>query len=206
MTALAQPSAGWFQDRKAVSLGVAFITLASLPGTGGTSDSHFWLKRQARGYSVPQFQGIEAEAGQLASTRTPAENLARVRDILKPAVSDLAAIFGVSRQTIYNWQAGEEPKPEYAARLEDFAKAADVIAAEGIRQQGQLLKRRVAGGQNLLDVMRSGGSAYELVHQLVQIVRREDHQRKAIDARLAGRKRKTIDYAEIGVPHLDEKA
>lgn len=214
MRVLAQPSGGWFQNGimqvaspkgHAAVVGVAaVIALASLAGTGGISDSNFWIKRQSRGYSPGYFQGVDTEAGLVS--RTPAENLFRIREILKPAVSDLARLFGISRQAIYNWQAGEHPKPEYVARLEDLAKAADIIAAEGLLHPGQLWKRNISNGKNLLDIVRAGESASESAQKLVQIARREEQQRRMLDARLAGRTRPSLDYADMGVPNMDEKA
>lgn len=213
MRALAQPSGGWFQNGmmqvaspkgRAAVVGATVIALASLAGTGGISDSNFWINRQSRGYSVGYFQGVDTEAA--SASRTPAENLVRIREILKPAVSDLAGLFGVSRQAIYNWQAGEQPKPEHVARIEDLAKAADIIAAEGLPHPGQLLKRSISNGQNLLDIVRAGGPASETAQKLVQIARREEQQRRMLDARLVGRKRPSLDYADMGVPNMDEKA
>lgn len=212
MRTLAQPATGWFTNDimqvagpkgRATMLGVT-VAIASLAGTGGISDSNFWLKRQSRGYSVEYFQGIDLNTVPVARTST--ENLARVRDILKPTVSNLAALIGVSRQAIYNWQAGEQPKSEHLASLEDLAKAADVIAAEGLRHPSQLLKRNISNGQNLLDIVRAGGSASETAKKLVQIVRREEQQRKALDARFAGRKHPPLDHADMGVPNMNEQA
>ena len=213
MGVLAQPSGGWFQDgvmqvdnskgRTAIIGGVVAIAFASLVGTGGISDSNFWHKRQSRGYSVRDFQGVDTEAVQAA--RTPAESLVRIREILKPAVSDLATLFGVSRQAIYNWQAGEQPKPEHLVKLEGLARAADIIAAEGLPRPSQLLKRKISNGRNLLDIVRAGGTASEAAQSLVRIVRREEQQRKLLGDRLAGRKRPLSDYADMGVPMLDEQ-
>lgn len=213
MGTIAQPSGGWFQNGamlvaspkgRATVVGAAVITLASLAGTGGIADSNFWLKRHSLGYNTGVFQGANDPAA--PASRTPNENLTRIREILKPAVSDLATLFGVSRQTIYNWQAGEQPKPEYIAKLDDLAKAADIIASEGLANPSLLLKRKISQGKNLMDIVREGGSASEASQKLVQLARVEEQQRKALDTRLAGRKRPNINYAEIGVPSLDERA
>lgn len=213
MSALPQPSLGWFQKNGATPadnhkgrgavVGATVIALAALAGTGGISDTNFLVKRQSRGYSVGHFQGVDYAVAEVA--RTPAGNLARVRDILKPAVSDLATLFGVTRQAIYNWQGGEQPKDEHLAKLEDLAKAADIIAAEGLPNTGQLLKRKISNGKNLLDIMHAGGSASETAQKLVQIVRREEQQGKMLADRGAGRKRPIISPADFGVPSFTEQ-
>lgn len=56
---------------------------------------------------------------------------ARIREVLKPAVSDLATTFGVSRQSVYNWLNGEPVADENAAKLQGLAQAASVLAHEG---------------------------------------------------------------------------
>lgn len=210
MSVLAQPSGGWFQNDmmqqvtspKGRATVMAAIAFASLAGTGGVTNSHFWLSRQSRGYSVIYFQGESYEAA--PASRTPTQNLARIRDVLKPAVSELATLFSVTRQTIYNWQGDEEPKPEHAAKLEDLAKATDIIALEGLKHTSQLLKRKISNGQNLLDIVRAGGSASDAAQKLVHIARREEQQRKVLAARLAGRNRPTTSNADLGVPMLQQ--
>lgn len=213
MSALPQPSLGWFQKNGAmqaanqktcaVLVGATVIAFASLAGTGGVSDSNFLAKRKSIGYGVGYFHGLDTEAADAA--RSAAGNLARIRGILKPAVSDLATLFSVTRQTIYNWQGGEQPKDEHLAKLEDLAKAADIIAAEGLANPSQLLKRKISNGKNLLDIIRAGGSASEAAQKLVQTVRREEQQRKMLADRSAGRKRPIISPADFGVPSFTEQ-
>ncbi len=89
--------------------------------------------------------------------RKTAENLARIREILKPTITELAQLFGVSRQAVYDWQAGKPTAAENAAKLDDLAKAADALALSGIEGSSQLLRRKIAGGKSLLDVVREGG-------------------------------------------------
>jgi len=119
---------------------------------------------------------------------TPAEKLQRIRDILSPGVSTLATIFGVSRQTVYNWLSGEQPRPEHLARLKDLTRAADVLAESGIPITGFLLKRPIAQGKHLFEVSQSGGSAEDAARRLVQTVRYETEQRQRFTARFAGRR------------------
>jgi orotate phosphoribosyltransferase len=142
----------------------------------------------------------------LPAMRSPAENLARIHEVLKPAMSDLVNLFGVSRQTIYNWQTGEQPSLDNAARLDDLAKAVDVIVAEGIKTPSQLVKRKLVGGKTLLETVRDGGSASEAAHSLVRIVKREIEQSKALESRLGRRKRAEQFYTDCGSLMLDEDA
>jgi transcriptional regulator with XRE-family HTH domain len=179
------------------------LASALLIGTGGLMTADYFAKRNERGYKFSQVQSSPAHQG--LGLRSPAGNLARVRAVLKPAVSDLAALFRVSRQAVYDWQNGTQPAIENAARLEDLAKAADILLGEGIAASPHLLKRRIAGGETLFDAVREGRSAEEAARRLVQTVRHELDQRNALDSRLAGRRRPPIDYADAGVPTLDKR-
>ncbi len=179
------------------------IAFGLMTGTGGLADANYLVKRQARGYQFTQFDGIPNNSA--SAVRSSADNLARIRDVLKPTVSELANIFGVSRQTIYNWQAGELPSAENASRLEDLARVADMFAAEGVSSSAQILRRTVSGGNSLLDIVRDGGIAHEAARALVQVARRETEQRKTLASRLAGRKKPDLPV-DYGTPMLDERA
>lgn len=125
-----------------------------------------------------------------APIRTPSENLVRIREVLKPAISDLASTFGVSRQSIYNWINGEPVAEENAAKLYDLAKAADVLAHEGVEINPTLLKRKLASGRTLMQAAQDGmESAYHAALQLVEIHKHEAIQREKMQARFASRNR-----------------
>jgi predicted transcriptional regulator len=126
--------------------------------------------------------------------------------VLKPAVTEVASLFGVSRQTIYDWQNGAQPTQANAGKLEDLAAAADVFVAEGISVTPYLLKRRIAGGKTVFEVFRDGGDTENAARQLAQMVLRESNQRRILEARMAGRKLQKIDYSDAGVPALKERS
>lgn len=181
----------------------AMVVYAMVVGTGGLMTAEYFAKRADRGYAYHQIATLPAPADGMLQ-RTPAENLALVREVLKPAVSDLAMLFGVSRQAIYDWQAGAQPVPDSTARLDDLAGAADVLATAGVATTPRLLQRRIAGGKTLFDVVREGASAKDAAHTMAQMLRREHEQRRALDAKLAARKRQPINYTGAGVPMFDD--
>jgi transcriptional regulator with XRE-family HTH domain len=120
--------------------------------------------------------------------RTPAEDVARVREIIAPAISDLARSFNVSRQTVYNWLSGSPPTEEHSAKLQDLAFAADLFAESGIPVTGSLLKRKVHNGKSFFEEISAGGSAKEAAQLIIQITSREQGQRELLAARFAGRR------------------
>lgn len=140
-----------------------------------------------------------AEVAETKVSRTPSGSLLRIREVLNPAVSDLAATLNVSRQSIYNWLNGEPVAEENAAKLHDLAQAADVLAHEGIPISTSLLKRKFANGRTLLQMAQAGESARDAALMLIQIHKRETAQRERMNARFATRA-KTPASADFDLP------
>jgi len=170
-------------------------------GTGGEL-SIAQLQRNTKQalYAAQSFEVAEAEP-----FRTPSENLARIREVLNPAVSDLATTFGVSRQSVYNWLNGEAVAEENAAKLQDLAQAADVLAHEGVSVNAALLKRKFANGRTLMQVAQAGDSALDAALMLVQVYKREAAQRERMNARFANRA-KTSATADFDLPPPNDRA
>lgn len=187
---------GWFVDRQTstgASSGlinfpkcVLAVGLIVSTGTGAFADDLSRLQQHRFNESFLS-NPIQNYAVQAKYARTPAANIERIREVLAPSMSDLAKSFKVSRQTIYNWLNGEQTTPEHAVRLQDFALAADIFAESGKSATGNLLKRKVFNGKNLIEVIHDGGSAKDAVQLLLQIVKRETSQRELLSARFAGR-------------------
>lgn len=196
------------EGREIASL-TPYLMCALLAGTGGYTTADYFAKRNDHGYKFVQFEGLPpateiAAPGDIA--RNPAENLARIREILKPTITELAHLFGVSRQAVYDWQAGKPTAPENAAKLNDLAKAADALALTGREGSSQLLRRKIAGGRSLLDMVRNGDSVADVAQVLAQTLGREAKQRKQLALRLAGRAKPNVPDDDYGVPMLDERS
>lgn len=185
-------------------LAAAVIDSAWMIGTGGVPTAGYFSRRNEMGY---KFLNVEnPPPHEVYAHRAPAKNVAHIREILKPAVSEFASLFRVSRQTIYDWQNGTQPAPEHENKLEDLSKAADVFLMEGVPVTPYLLKRNVAGGKTLFDIVREGGSAEEAARQLSEMVLHEFRQRRRLDARLAKRKLQATGYDDAGVPAFNERS
>ncbi|MDA8095796.1 MAG: hypothetical protein M0T84_18185 [Betaproteobacteria bacterium] len=212
MSAAANNYGGWITDAPTVTgsssgfvrivgwLAVAGVALTGI-GTGGElSLEHLHRTAQATQHSASIAEIVEAEPA-----RTPSADLARIREVLKPAISDLATTFGVSRQSIYNWLNGEAVADGNAAKLRDLAQAADVLAHEGITVDATLLKRKFSNGKTLLQVVQAGESARDAAALLVQIHRREVAQRERMNARFSHRA-KTPATADFDLPASNDHA
>jgi len=185
------------------SIGVAAaVTFAFLAGTGGVTGPSYFQRRQERGYAFVQVR----PAGEtfLHRLRSPEEDLVHIRAVFKPSISDIAHMFRVSRQSVYNWMAGERPSRESIEKLDDLARAADLFRAEGFTTSSPLFRRRLEGGKTLIGIVREGGSAQDAARELLQIAWKEGTQREALRSRLADRTRSARDYSDAGSPMLDE--
>ncbi len=197
---------GWITDRP-VATGVTsplvrwvgWMTAAGAAltaiGTGGELSLEH-LQRSAR---QAQHTVSVIEGGEVEQVRSPSESLSRIREVLNPAVSDLATTFGVSRQSVYNWLNGEPVADENAAKVQNLAQAADVLAHEGVGINATLLKRKFANGRTLMQVAQAGESARDAALMLVQIHKREAAQRERMKARFASRA-KTPASADFDLP------
>jgi transcriptional regulator with XRE-family HTH domain len=204
---------GWVTDRPAATGGVTstlvrmvgWMTAAGAAltciGTGGELSLEHLQRSAQQARHMASVVGV-AEVEQV---RTPSENLSRIREVLKPAVSDLATTFGVSRQSVYNWLNGEPVADENAAKLRDLAEAADVLRHEGVSINAALVKRKFANGRTLMQVAQAGESAREAALLLVQIHKREAAQRERMHVRFANRA-KTSPSADFDLPASNDDA
>lgn len=140
-----------------------------------------------------------------AAPRTAAEALSYVRTTLKPAVTELASIFGVSRQAIYNWQAGEHISEGNQALLYELAAAADRIVAHPLAGQVSA-KRKLSGGKSLFEAVANGMPGVEAAGKLIAMAEKEGAQRAAMESRLKNRNRAAVDLASVGSPHMQDRA
>ncbi|WP_027994226.1 hypothetical protein [Simplicispira psychrophila] len=166
-------------------------------GTGGLTIEPFI--RQNMGYQpyvvlVPT-QPVEA----MPYTKL----MAQVKAGFGRTMSRLPEVFGVSRQTLYNWLDGETPKPAHHERLTELAEAAQVFAELGIKPTTAMLDRTVVQGKSFLQLLANGADGKETAKQLIRIVQRASDSRAKLDNLLAGRKEKTT-AADFGAAALDE--
>jgi transcriptional regulator with XRE-family HTH domain len=203
---------GWVTDRPTATgvtstlvRWVGWMTAAGAALTGIGTAGELSVEHLQRSAQRAQHMVPVAEVAEVKKVRTPGENLSRIREVLRPAVSDLAATFGVSRQSVYNWLNGEPVAAENAERLHDLAQAADVLAHEGVEINAALLKRKFANGRTLMQVALAGESARDAALMLVQIHKREAVQRERMNARFANRA-KSPASADFDLPASNDHA
>lgn len=151
-----------------------------------------------------EFDVARATAGDAASAA--ARDIVHIRQVMKTSVSELARVFGVSRQAVHEWIKGGALSPRNAQRLSELAQAADVLIESGIEITPQMLRRKIGGGLSLLESVKENGNVLELARKLVDTLSRESQQRERLAARLAGRQKPAVDSIDFGAPHLKEDA
>ena len=140
------------------------------------------------------------------ATSASAKDIAHVRQVMKISVSELARVFGVSRQAVHEWIKGGALSQRNAQRLSKLAQAADVLLEFGIEVTPQMLRRKIGGGMSLLESVKEDGKVVELARRLVDTLLRESQQRERLAARLAGRQKPALAARDFGAPHLNEDA
>jgi transcriptional regulator with XRE-family HTH domain len=192
-------------EREAGIRNFTSITCAFVTGTLGLVTPEYFAQRDAT-WNWP-FSLVSAgptAAGDVQNLT--AQALFRIREIFKLTITELAALFGVSRQAVYDWQSGKGISAVRADRLEEISRTADLFVGSGLSISRRTLRRKLPGGKTLFDVIREGGPVEEATRNLIQVLRHEIEQRRALDARLRNRKRAPIDQTDLGIPALDEEA
>ncbi|NWB88808.1 Cro/Cl family transcriptional regulator [Pseudomonas gingeri] len=172
---------------------------AMTPQGGGQRES----RQSAKEYKATAENLSVVVTHEAPAPRTAAEALAYVRSVLKPAVTELASMFQVSRQAIYNWQSGEYIAETNQALLFELAAAADTILAHPL--SGKInVKRKLPGGETLLEAIGGGASGSEVAGKLISMAEKEGAQRAAVESRLGHRNRSAVDLSTVGSPGMYE--
>ena len=170
-------------------------------GTGGVESVYFVMSRQ--GYSPYPILKYELAAGQ--KTFTPYTDLMKeVRAGFGRTMSHLPAVFGVSRQTLYNWLNGETPKDQHQDKLVQLAAAARAFTEVGFKPTTLSLERTVAQGRSFIELIGQGADGKETAEKLVRIERRGTVAKAKLDALLSGRALSRPDVSDMGRPALNE--
>ncbi len=138
--------------------------------------------------------------------RSASDHLGNIRQVLSPAISDLATVFGVSRQAIYKWIGGEAtPEPDKFERIRSLSHAADAFRDAGITRASSMLKMKAFEGRSLMDLVAVG----QLLPLHIQALIKEAQAMDAAYNRsgLAKSKAKPSDdwRTEVSIPGSSER-
>jgi transcriptional regulator with XRE-family HTH domain len=173
--------------------------LIGAAGTGGSESESYYRSRM--GYQP--FVVVEVVKPQ---EHAPfARLMLEVKTGFGRTMTRLPEVFGVSRQSLYNWLEGETPKQVHQAKLKQLAEAARVFSELGFKPTSLSLDRTVSQGKSLLQLLSEGADGRDTAKKLVRIIERGAESRNKLDDLLGGRKARP-EVTDMGTPSLNESA
>lgn len=164
-------------------------------GTGGIADGHFMRNRHGHEYASwlgpgPMVPTRQQPARSLSVAHSPAlpDSALLMQEIqagFGRTFSSLPAVFGVSRQTLYNWLKGDRPKVGHEARLQQLAAAAREFSRQAFKPTPQALHRNLERGLSLIELIAEGQDGKRLAERLIRLETAGQRQRSRLDALLA---------------------
>lgn len=166
-------------------------------GTGGVPTAQFYVT--GLGYSpvriilpadyvaVPIFAGL----------------MEQIKNGFGRTLNRLPKVFGVTRQTLYNWLSGETPRPFHHDKIRELAAAAQVFSELGFRPTPTSLERPLLGGRSILEMVASGHRGKDAALMLVQVERRGASSRDRL-AKLLGSRPKKADEVSFSAPAVGQ--
>jgi len=178
------------------------IGASPLPSFGGAGTGGLQAADVRDGFGYKPFILIAPDS----KANSPfAKQMEDVRAGFGRTMNRLPNVFGVSRQTLYNWLEGETPREQHQGKLRELAAAARVFTELNFRPTALLLERNVADGKSLLQLLAAGVDGRETARKLVHIAQRGAAAREKLDALLGGSKG-LLDHSAVGSAILDEDA
>jgi transcriptional regulator with XRE-family HTH domain len=177
-------------------------------GTGSVFDlsrARKWRKMLEARVPLQVDVGSTDDEDQRPDLRSASDHLANIRQVLNPAIADLAVVLGVSRQAIYKWIGGEStPEPDKFARIRALSHAADAFHGARVTRASAMLKMKAFEGRSLMDLAATGRLSPSHIQTLIA-------EAQAMDAAydrsgLAKSKAKPSDEwrAELSIPGFPE--
>jgi DNA-binding transcriptional regulator YiaG len=163
-------------------------------GTGGlmTTSSAVKMPEYCCVSSVPIHIEDSHSANQKVDARSISEHIANIRNVFAINMSDLAAVFAVTRPTVYAWLEGrQEPKPEAVKRIQQLSSAADEFGKANIKRLDKLLQRPILDGDSLLDLLKANEDPLAALPVLKGISEKEAKTRR--EPKGSGKYRRSLD-------------
>lgn len=143
--------------------------------------------------------GLDAE---VSGARQRLEN---VREATGVSVTELARVFGVSRQAAHKWLRGGSLRARHEERLSSLEKVVSAIERAGVSVGAYTYRRTLAGTPSILEQLGKGTDPEELLAKCLPILEEEARQRRELDELFGGRRPKPTASTRFGAPHLREE-
>jgi DNA-binding transcriptional regulator YiaG len=167
-----------------------FLPLLLTPGSGGSITPHN-IEKLERHYSNSTIH-VKHSTAKNIDTRSSAEHVANIRDVLTINMSELASILRSTRPTVYAWLEGrQEPKTDSAVNIQLLSHVADKIKLANIIQLDQLIRRPIINGRSLLDIVKVNEDPSDILHVLKSISEKEAKTRS--ESKISGTNLRSLD-------------
>jgi len=195
-----QPISAFYRSAEAID--TPRFPAVGVVGTGGLNTSSYYQSKSGYRTIDVLHQGQETDAVNFSPFASVMED---IQAGFGRTMSRLPEVFGVSRQTLYNWLSGEKtPKEHHHAKLYELASAAKVFQISGFKPSSLILDKIVANGKTLLELIYEGRDGADAAKRLLEIVNRDYLARSNLQDILGDRKPTRHSASDIGTPHLDE--
>ena len=182
---------GWLV---AGTLGV--ISALVVEERAGTAD---WATSQLRRGFIE-----ESTAVPVRSAFSSADTVRHIRAVLGLSVTELSRLFGVSRQSIHEWNNGGAVSQENGNKLARISTLADVLVQAKVEVSSYVLRRPLSSGKSLLETALLVDDVVAATSKIVAVLVREARQREVMAERLSGRKLQSQDLHRYVAPHVAE--
>lgn len=153
------------------------------PGTGGVASWDFWERRF--GYGAISVAQPDVS---IPTSNAVQHAMQTVREGFGRTMSYLPAVFGVSRQTLYNWLNGEKsPSHEHEGKIRQLEAASRRFQELGFKPTSSHLTRTLTQGRTFLELLAAGSDGALTADKLVRLVHRGQSSRARLTELLAGR-------------------
>lgn len=168
------------RDQKSIAAGIYFFAMmATATGTGGT---HVVPEK---GYTGSNIRVIGVEETRTAQSH----QLEAAKHSFGITVTALCKVFGVSRQTYYNWLKGEAPSPENMSLLAKLSEAGRLL--HGLTgPKSLLLSQPIKNGQTFWQLLQAGNDPVDLAEVIRARALRREGERDAVRSALQRKRAK----------------
>ena len=99
----------------------------------------------------------------LIDSRSPANDLANIRDVFAIDMSDLAILLGITRPTASAWLKGDEPNSEAIPHIQRLSNIADRVKNMNISRLDKLVHCPLSNGRSLFDILKTDADPTEVL-------------------------------------------
>lgn len=181
------------------------INLSLDVGTSGMGNLNLYKNILARTNAI--YFCITSETDNLLVTKdNSASSLQSIKDEFKLSIAELARIFDVSRQSIYEWMDGKALSSENSQKLNKLYGTLSVLKDEGIELSSHIIRRNVNGLGSISDAIKQNADAVSLAHQLKSTLVTESMQRTKLAQRMSDRSKAPASISDYAAPAFSEKS